>query len=166
MNRAGNVLVYMSSAFHSVCVQRRKVRPPGLTLSQDKTILSETLRLLDPCLCVCCVRGGCCLCCILGEAGSPLWMGARSQSHTAGLFIVEGCTGWGSEWSRCNMTVISVPSREACLWTFSVNRADGYFVFCLFDFKEKLWEWVSEKNGTCLYHVSKVKNVKKTTWQH
>lgn len=34
-------------------------------------------------LCLVCVRGGRFLCCILGEAGSPLWMGARSQSHRA-----------------------------------------------------------------------------------
>lgn len=49
------------------------------------------------------------------------------------------------------MAAISVPSREACLGTFSVNRADGRFVFCLFVFSE----------STCLRHVSNGKIVKK-----
>ena len=39
-------------------------------------------------------------------------MGARSQSHTAVLFVVEGYTGCSSAWSRSNMAAISVPSRE------------------------------------------------------
>lgn len=74
-----------------------------------------------------------------------------SQSHNAGLFVFEGCTGCGSAWSRSNMAAISVPSRGARLETFSINRADGRFVFFLFGFE-----------STCLGHVSYVeKNVAK-----
>lgn len=52
----------------------------------------DTVCLFDPCLCLCFVRGGSSLSCILREAGSPLWLEARSHSHTARLFVVEGCT--------------------------------------------------------------------------
>lgn len=31
------------------------------------------------------------------------------------------------------MVAISAPSRESCLRTIAVNRADGCFVFCLYD---------------------------------
>lgn len=58
------------------------------------------------------------------------------------------------------MAAISVPSREACLWTFSVYRADGHFVFCLFDFSQSVRECYIEKESTCLRHVSNVENVK------
>lgn len=98
------------------------------------------------CVCVLCVRGRDFLCCLLGEAGSPSWMGARSQSHTARLFVVEGCTGRGCAWSRSNMAAVSEPSREAQLWTSPVNRADGHFgVFSVWCFKEKMWERVLER---------------------
>lgn len=80
--------VFLSS-ISFLSAQRRKVRLHGLTLNQEKPILLETQCLVDPCLCLWCVREGCFLCCILGEAGSPLWMGARSQSHTEGCLLLR-----------------------------------------------------------------------------
>ena len=54
-----------------------------------------------------------------------------------GISDIQGCTERRSVWSRSNMAVIFVLSREACLWTFSVSEADGYFVVCLYNFSIK-----------------------------
>lgn len=63
------------------------------------------------------------------------------------------------------MAAISEPSREAFLWTFSVNRADGHFLFCLFDFPQTVRECCTEKKSACFVSSVKKKS-ERTTWQH
>lgn len=45
-------------------------------------------------------------------------------------------------------------------WTSSVDRADGYFVFCLFDFSQSVGGcYMKKKQSTRLRHVSDAENV-------
>lgn len=113
----------------------------------------DTLHWLDPCLCVWCVRrGGILFRSIIEDAGSALWNGARSGSPTAGLFVVEGCTGWPSAWSWSNTAAISVPSMEACLWTFPGDSTDGHFVLplCEFEYMRVLYRKIEHLSVPCV----------------
>lgn len=117
---------------------------------------------LDPRLHARCVReASFVLCSILRDAGSPLWMGARSQSHTAwacfccrrmhrpGLCMVK-------EQHGCRLCA---QRGSHAFWTFSVNRADGHFAFCLFDFSQSVGGCYMKKKPTEKCHVSDAENV-------
>lgn len=61
----------------------------------------------------------------------------QSVTHCRAVCLAKDARARALRGQGGNMAAISAPSREAWLWTSSVDRADGRFVFCLFDFSQR-----------------------------
>lgn len=138
------------------------VRPPGLTLSQEKPVLSET-----PCVClthvsVCGVWEGVAFCFVAPlETQGHLYGWEPGVSHTLqGCLLLKDAQagalrGQGATWLRS-----LCPAGKHASGPFLSIGQMATLCFCLFDFSQSVRECYIEKESTCLRHVSNVENVK------